>query len=128
MNPMRCLPIFNGLICCVFLSACFTNKKISYQKDVQPIFNDKCVHCHSPPYGEGYRETGLVLGSYESLMNGSVYGPVVVPGDSLSSPLSMVVEGRAGNLTRVLKARHQPISNLEIQMLHLWVDQGAKDN
>lgn len=118
----------SALICCLLLYGCVTNKKISYRDDVRPVFSDKCRQCHTPPFGEGYRQTGLSLESYESLMNGSVYGPVVVPGDSLSSPLNMVVEGRAGNLARTLEARHKPMTEHEIKVLHLWVDQGAKDN
>ena len=59
------------LISCVCLSGCVTTSQISYQDDVQPIFFDKCIGCHTPPYGEGYRKTRLDMGSYKALMNGS---------------------------------------------------------
>ena len=66
--------------------------------------------------------------SYESLMEGSIYGPVVVPGDSKTSPLNMQIEGRAGDLSEQLKNRNMPITEHEIEVLRLWVEQGAKNN
>lgn len=82
-----------GTVCFI---GCASTPGVSYQREIRPILVDKCVACHSPPYGEGYRNTGLNLESYKTLMNGSIYGPVVIPGNSASSPLVMLVEGRAG--------------------------------
>jgi hypothetical protein len=95
---------------------------------VYPIIVDKCIDCHTPPYGEGYRRTGLGVESYEALMEGSIFGPVIVPGNSKTSLLNMLVEGRAGDVLRVLKNIHKPITDHEIMVLHLWVEQGALDN
>jgi hypothetical protein len=103
-------------------------QQISYQRDVHPIFVDKCIDCHTPPYGDGYRETGLDLESYKSLMEGSIFGPVVIPGNSKMSPLNMFVEGRAGNLSRGMKNRNMPMTDREIKVLQAWVEQGAKNN
>jgi hypothetical protein len=61
-------------------------------------------------------------------MKGSVYGPVVVPGNSKTSHLNMLVEGRAGDLSRLMKNRHTPMTEHEIEILQLWVEQGARDN
>jgi hypothetical protein len=116
------------LISCVCLSGCVTEPRISYQKDVQPIFLDKCTECHKPPYGDGYRKTGLDMGSYEALMAGSIYGRVVVPGESKMSPLNMLVEGRAGSLSRLLEDQHRPLTGDEIKVLRLWVEQGARSD
>ena len=107
---------------------CADKPQISFQRDVRPIFVDKCIDCHSPPYEEGYIKTGLDLRSYVSLMKGSVYGPVIVPGSSKKSPLNMLVEDRAGNLSRVLKMQHDPMTDDEIKAIRLWVKQGAQDN
>jgi hypothetical protein len=112
----------------LYLAGCKTTPEISYQRDVRPVFADKCVDCHAPPYGEGYRKTGLNLESYKSLMQGSIYGPVVVPGNSKRSPLNMLIEGRAGDLSREMKNRHTPMTEHEIEVLQLWVEQGARDN
>lgn len=112
---------------CLGLHGCTTTPRITYKKDVRPILAAKCSACHIPPYGEGYRMTGLDMTSYETLMAGSIYGPVVIPHSSQKSPLNMLIEGRAGDLTRVLALRHQSMTDNEIRLLRLWVDQGARN-
>jgi hypothetical protein len=128
MNTGYIISILNTLLTCLVVVGCTARPQISYQRDVRPIFVDKCINCHSPPYGEGYIKTGLDLESYESLMKGSVYGPVIVPGSSKKSPLNMLVEGRAGDLSRALKRQHNPMTDDEIKVIRLWVKQGAQDN
>jgi hypothetical protein len=112
-------------LCC---SGCATTPQVSFKRDVHPILVEKCEGCHLPPYGEGYRKTMLNMSSYGSLMEGSIYGPVVIPGDSKKSPLNMLVEGRAGNLPQMLRERHKDITDQEIEILQLWVNQGAANN
>jgi hypothetical protein len=61
-------------------------------------------------------------------MEGSIFGPAIVPGNSRKSPLNILVEGRAGDLSREMKMRHLPMTEHEIEVLHLWVEQGARNN
>ena len=128
MNQGYLIVFLITLLTSLVVVGCATGPQVSYQHDVRPIFVDKCIDCHSPPYGEGYAKTGLDLRSYESLMKGSVYGPVIVPGNSKKSPLNMLVEGRAGDLSRVLKRQHNPMTDEEIMIIRLWVEQGAQNN
>jgi hypothetical protein len=116
------------LLSCLYCSGCVTAPQVSYQRDVYPILAEKCIACHKPPYGDGYRQTKLDMSSYEGLMEGSIYGPVIVPGNSKRSPLNMLAEGRAGDLLRTMKERHQTISDREITIFRMWVDQGALNN
>jgi len=69
-----------------------------------------------PRYGAGYRKTGLDMRGYTALVDGSIYGPVVVPGNSKKSLLNMLVKGRAGSLSRVLESQHRPVTDHEIIM------------
>ena len=62
--------------------------------------------------------------SYESLMEGTIYGPVIVPGDSRHSIFNMLVEGR---LDASMRTPH-PLTAKEIETLRLWGDQGAVNN
>lgn len=117
-----------ALLPCLYVAGCTTTPQISYQRDVHPIFVDKCIACHTPPDGEGYKRSGLDLKSYDTLMEGSIYGPAIVPGNSRKSPVNMLVEGRAGNLSSTMAIRHTPITDHEIKTLNLWVEQGAKNN
>ncbi len=109
------------------LSSC-TTQQVSYQGDVAPILESRCIECHQPPDGIGYMATGLEMGSYESLMQGTYYGPVIVAGDSRRSMLNMLVEGRAGNLQRMPHKEDEILTSEQIETLKNWVNQGAHDN
>jgi len=102
-------------------------RQISYTRHVQPILHTHCIECHSPHTGQGYLETGLIMTSYEALMQGTWYGPVIVPGDSRHSILNMLVEGRADPSMRMPHGR-APLAQEQIDILRLWVDQGARNN
>ncbi|MEA2078923.1 MAG: c-type cytochrome domain-containing protein [Pseudomonadota bacterium] len=115
-------------LACLCIVGCTTRPQVSYQRDVYPVLEAKCIGCHIPPHGEGYKKTGLDLASYDTLMEGTFYGPVIVSGDSRRSTLNMLVEGRAGDLSRVLKEKHNPTTDHEIEVLRLWVEQGASNN
>ena len=128
MNQVYSRGLQSALVTALCASGCVSTPQISYRDDVHPILAEKCIDCHTPPYGEGYRNTGLDMRRYEELMKGSLYGPVVVPGNSNVSPLNMLVEGRAGRLSRILQRQHKPMTDHEIEVLHLWVEQGARNN
>lgn len=66
--------------------------------------------------------------SYQDLMHGSVYGPIIISGDSQRSVLNMLVEGRAGNVRRNLHESGNDLSDAEIEKFRLWVEQGAQEN
>ena len=124
---IRTVCIFT-LVFLVASAGCQTQPKISFQNDINPILEKNCLECHKPPSGKGYRETGLNMENYESLMTGTVYGPVIVPGNSKKSILNMLVEGRADDSMRMPHNRSTPLTDHEIRILHLWVKQGAKNN
>ncbi len=48
----------------------------------------------SPPSGLGYIQTGLNMASYDTMMDGTVFGVVIIPGDSKRSVINKLVEGR----------------------------------
>jgi hypothetical protein len=111
----------------LLISGCAT-QQVSYQDDVIPILESRCIKCHTSPDGIGYKATGLEMGSYESLMQGTVYGPVVVAGDSRRSILNMLVEGRAGKLQRMPHNEADALSSEQIETLMNWVNEGAVNN
>jgi hypothetical protein len=80
------------------------------------------------PNGYGYKMTGLKLDSYDSIIQGTVYGSIVVPGDSSRSLLNKLAEGRVGKKRHDLRDAKEDISKEEIKVLKLWVDQGALNN
>ena len=66
--------------------------------------------------------------SYDALMEGTIYGPVIVAGDSQRSIFNMMAEGRAGKLRQIMHDKDIALSDDEIMQLKLWVDQGAQNN
>ena len=109
------------------LSSCATHQ-VSYQEDVAPILQSRCVECHTSPNGSGYKATGLELDSYDAVMQGTVYGPIIIAGDSRRSIFNMLIEGRAGKLQRMPHQKEDGLNEEEIKLLSDWVNQGALNN
>lgn len=109
-----------------FAAAGCTPSGVSYSKDVQPILAKNCSECHSSGK-EGFVASGLDTTSYEALMRGGKFGPLVKPGDALSSTLNMLVEGRAHASLRMPHGREK-LPDKDIETLKAWVNEGAKNN
>lgn len=117
----RCVVTLSVLM----LGAC-GGKEVSFKADVQPILAQNCLECHAAG-GAGAEKSGLVLSSYEDLMKGTRFGPIVKPGDTLTSVLIMLVEGRADPSIR-MPHQKDPLPKNQIALLRQWVEQGAKNN
>lgn len=123
MKPLATL----GIIASVAAGCGGGPEEVSFRQDVWPILESNCLGCHTAPDGKGYKESGLSMGSYSSLMEGTRFGPVVVPGNPLESTLIRLVEGRGDPSIRMPHGK-QPLSEGEIKTLRTWVEQGAKNN
>jgi hypothetical protein len=121
------------LALCLGLSGC--EREVSFANDVQPIFRDHCVECHSQ-IGEGVAASGFSVNDYDSIMGGTKFGPVVVPGNSNSSALYMVVAGKTApeiqmpphHQQSLSAERGDALSEENIEVIQLWIDQGALNN
>jgi len=97
----------------------------SYARDIEPIIQWRCMSCHSAG-GEGTRKSGLNLGSYEALMQGTNQGgELIVPGSPANSSFVVMVT-RKDHLRMPFGA--PPLSHDEIRVIRLWIEQGAKNN
>ena len=127
---IRVMPYGIAALTLSFLVVAFPAKaaeEISYKKDIFPIFNDYCLNCHKPG-GKGYKKSGLDLRTYKSLMKGTKFGAVVKPGDSYTSILVQVVEGRVHPSIRMPYGISGGLAKDKIELLRKWVQQGAKEN
>src|SRR5436190_20509185 len=70
------------------------NIKIDFQKDVWPIFAQKCHSCHGPKQ----QQSGLRLDKRQNALRGGDYGPVIVAGKSAESKLILRLVGGDGGL------------------------------
>ena len=119
--PLAMLSLF-------FISGCASQQVVSFQNDIDPILSDKCLQCHEPPNGVGYVRTGLDMESYDTLMKGTIFGTVVIPGDSKRSVINKLTEGRAGESMRMPHGDAKKLTAAEVELLKIWVDQGALNN
>ena len=119
------------LLGCTLLTAfsipAFGQAEISYKNDVLPIFQDYCISCHSPG-GKGYIKSGFDLRTYQGLMKGTKFGPVIQPGSSLTSTLNILVSGHASPAISMPYGIKGGLPKDKYSILNKWVDQGAKDN
>jgi WD40 repeat protein/mono/diheme cytochrome c family protein len=97
--------------------------KVSYYKDVRPIFQQHCQGCHQPAKPLG----GFVMTSYPDLLKaGDSELPGVVPGkpaDSLLVKLLGEVKGRA-----TMPKGKDPLPEFQVKFITDWVAQGAADD
>ena len=94
------------------------NRKIDFEKDVQPLLAAKCYSCH----GEEIQQSGLRLDKRQNALRGGDYGPVIVIGKSAESKLIRRLVNGDGGLQMPPTG---PLSDEEIGMLRAWIDQGA---
>jgi len=109
--------------------------EVSFATNVQPILKERCLECHNSG-GEGAAASDYSVVDYASVMKGTKFGPVVVPGSSISSSLYLVVAGKTAPEIRMpphhseayAEGRGDSLSADELETLAAWIDQGAKDN
>ena len=96
-----------------------SNRKIDFEKDVQPILAQKCYSCH----GEDVQQSGLRLDKRQNALRGGDYGPVIIVGNSAQSKLiKRLVNGDGGLQMPPTGA----LPSEEIAILRAWIDQGAE--
>ena len=94
------------------------NRKVDFEKDVQPLLSQKCHSCH----GDEVQQSGLRLDKRQNALRGGDYGPVILPGNSAESKfIRRLVNGDGG----LQMPPTGPLSDEEIGVLRAWIDQGA---
>ena len=108
--------------------ACSGEPAISYSQDIKPILDQNCIECHRAG-GEGEVASGFNMASYDSLMKGTNGGPMIIAGDAEGGNMVVLMEGRADPS---IKMPHGPdkkaIADADIQIIRLWIEQGANNN
>jgi hypothetical protein len=107
--------------------ACSGEPAISFSQDVKPIIDQNCISCHQAE-GEGALASGFDMTSYDSLMKGAKFGPMVIAGDVEGSNMVVLMEGRADPSISMPHGQEKSVSKADIQTIRLWIEQGAKNN
>lgn len=117
----------------VFGAGC--SKQVSFKNDIQPILTASCLKCHDGS-GEGSKKSGFNVKSYESLMKGTKYGEVIVPGNSIASTIMQLIDHKADPKIQMpphhdgalAQGKLNPLTAAQIKSIKIWIDQGAKNN
>jgi hypothetical protein len=106
--------------------ACAAQPQVSFSEDILPLLKWKCASCHQSG-GEGYEKSRLDLTSYEGVMKGTKFGPMVVPGDPDLSNLMLLLDWRAAPAIRMPHGKKR-LSICDRNTIRTWIMEGAKGN
>ncbi len=99
---------------------------VSFKSQVKPLIDKYCSECHIPG-GDGAKASGFVTQTYDTIMKGTKYGPVVVAGHPLSSSLYRLVAGKVDPSIQMPHGK-EALSPEEVSAIEQWIEQGAKNN
>src|SRR5207248_6731623 len=98
--------------------------KVSYYKDVRPIFAQHCNGCHQPAKPGG----GFVMTAHPDLLKaGEREKPGVVPGKPDRSYLLEQIRAHPDGKAEMPKGR-DPLPPAQVKLVADWIAQGAADD
>ncbi len=97
------------------------SKSPTFVDDIQPIFAARCVKCHSGSSAP----RGLQLDTYEHVMKGTAYRPVIIPG----KPDESILVKRIKGIARPRMPFDGPpfLSDEQIATIVAWIAAGAPE-
>ena len=107
-------------------------RQVSFKSDVFPIFQERCMTCHAPG-SPGCVASGFSVATYESLMKGTRFGAMIVPGSSTDSNLLRLVKHEADPSIAMPRSLtpgkpSEWLKPEQINLIETWINQGAKNN
>jgi WD40 repeat protein/mono/diheme cytochrome c family protein len=98
--------------------------KVSYYKDVRPIFQQHCQGCHQPAKAQG----GYVMTGYSDLFNKTDHEvPGIVPGQPDKSVVVSQILPQGGKPPAMPRGK-DPLTEREVTIVKRWIAQGAADD
>jgi len=94
------------------------DKKVSFEKDVMPIFKASCISCHKADKKKGK----LDMSTYAELMKGGKQGSPVKPGDPAKSLIVEMISGKEPEMPE----KGDKLTEIQVQVISDWIKQGAK--
>ncbi len=94
------------------------DKKVSFEKDVMPIFKASCISCHKSDKKKGK----LDMSTYADLMKGGKQGSPVKPGDPAKSLIVEMISGKEPEMPE----KGDKLTETQVQVISDWIKQGAK--
>lgn len=107
------------------------NKGVSFHDHIFPLFEERCLDCHSEPYVKNGRtihpKAGLRLDTYESIIKGNLDGTIIEKGNADESTLYAVITLDSDD-PEIMPPKGEPLTEDEISMIKQWITEGAKEN
>ena len=100
--------------------------RVSFADDVLPLLKFKCSGCHLAG-GEGAEKSGFEVTSYATVMRGTKFGAMIVPGDPDTSSLMRMLDWGVSPDIRMPHGKKQ-LSTCDRDLIRTWIFEGAKDN
>jgi hypothetical protein len=93
---------------------------VDYSRDIRPLLADRCYACHGPD--EAKRKAKLRLD-----VRAEAIKKVIVPGKTAASPLLERISSKdPDEVMPPPRAKKEPLTSQQIDLLRRWIDQGAK--
>lgn len=115
------LVIATTISTCVSLRA-ETPDVIDFKKQIKPLLESACVHCHSEKSSKG----DLLLTTLEAAVKGGENGTSLVPGNPEKSPLYTTTILSAEDDAVMPPKKEGLLAKEQSELLKRWVQQGAK--
>ncbi len=95
----------------------------TYERDVAPIINEYCISCHG---SDNMNPSDLYMDDFQTLMKGGKHGIPVVPGNPQKSLLytKLLPDPPFG---KQMPRGHKKFTPEAVQIIHDWIQQGAKE-
>jgi mono/diheme cytochrome c family protein len=97
-----------------------TAPRVSFEKDVLPIFQQACAKCHLGDAAMGK----LQLGSPAGLLRGGSSGPAIVAAHSADSLLVKRILGLTD--AQRMPMGGDPLTSAQVKIIREWIDQGGQ--
>ena len=123
MKSRICLTLFFPVV-----SMWANNTTVDFEKEVFPLFKERCIECHQAPHEKNGRlikpKAGLRMDGLAHLMFGSDDGPVLVPNHPSKSPLYNRVNLPSDDDDR-MPPKGDPLTVDQKDLIRRWIGQGA---
>jgi hypothetical protein len=98
---------------------------VNFQRNVQPILAEHCVHCHGVDPKD--RKAKLRLDIREGALKGGASGKAaIVPGQAEKSELFLRITSHDQDQMMPPQSENKPLSAAQIQIVKQWITEGAK--
>jgi mono/diheme cytochrome c family protein len=102
---------------------------VDYETHIKPIFAKRCLDCHGEPYVKNGRtitpKAGLRLDTYETVMKGTLDGPVVISKNIAESTLYILVNPEEADDTEIMPPKGDSLAAEQIDAIKRWILEGA---